>query len=55
MERNIPPVLAAQSAFYPGPLMGFHKTVKSTREYIFDQRDKISPGLPFVRGGKGGI
>jgi hypothetical protein len=30
MEIHIPPMLAAQSGFPPGPLRGFHK--------IFDQR-----------------
>jgi len=30
MEGNIPPMLAAQSAFLSGPLPGFHKIFPST-------------------------
>ena len=47
MESNIPPMLAAQSAFPSGPLPGFHKIFRSTNLEIIH---KLQVSVPRFAG-----
>jgi hypothetical protein len=46
MESNIPPMLAAQSAFPSGPLPIFHKITPSTNLEMLQNRRKRNRILP---------
>jgi hypothetical protein len=42
MGSNLPPVLAAQSAFHPGPLAGFQKICESTNSVMIQNLLRIA-------------